>query len=131
MVLGGLTTKEEKVEEGLYRGTVFLGRESGVLVFPSLEPVSGDAEPKVRYYGMTVCTSRSTTSFFLRIFLYVYGAQICSERTLKPSAYNFVFFFFLIPSRPSLASFQRFKWSIDSIFGAILFLQTPLIYVRI
>lgn len=100
-------------------------------MFPSLGPVSGDAEPKVRYYGMTVCTSRSTTSFFLRIFLYVYVAQICSERTLKPSAYNFVFFFFLIPSRPSLASFQRFKWSIDSIFGAILFLQTPLIYIRI
>lgn len=131
MVLGGLTTKEEKVEEGLYRGTVLLGGGgSGVLVFPSLGPVSGDAEPKVRYYGMTVCTSRSTTSFFLRIFLYVYVAQICSERTLKPSAYNFVFFF-LIPSRPSLASFQRFKWSIDSIFGTILFLQTPQIYVRI
>lgn len=92
-------------------------------MFPSLGPVSGDAEPKVRYYGMTVCTSRSITSFFLRIFLYVYEAQICSERTLKPSAYNF--FFFLIPSRPSLASFQRFKLSIDSIFGTILFLKTP------
>lgn len=65
-------------------------------MFPSLGPVSGDAEPKVRYYGMTVCTSRSTTSFFLRIFLYVYVAQICSERTLKPSAYNFVFFFFFL-----------------------------------
>lgn len=85
MVLGGLTTKEEKVEEGLYRGTVFFGGGSGVLVFPSLGPVSGDAEPKVRYYGMTVCTSRSTTSFFSSHF----PVCICSPDMFRKNAEAF------------------------------------------
>lgn len=125
MVLGGLTTKEEKVEEGLYRGTVFFWGGSGVLVFPSLGPVSGDAEPKVRYYGMTVCTSRSTTSFFLRIFLYVYVAQICSERTLKPSAYNFVFFFFLSLLGLLLPPFKDLNGVLTRFLGQFYFYKLP------
>ena len=87
----GLTTKEEKLDEGSYRGTGFFFLRRGAKLnwlFPSHGPLSVGAEPKLEFYIMYLS---EYSSFSLHIFPYLYVAQICSKRTLMPFAYSFIF----------------------------------------
>ena len=119
----GLTTKEEKLEEGSYRGTGYFFEGGGGGKLKGLFP-SHSAEPKLEFYIMYL--SEYSSFFFTFSLMYMWHVQK-EPWCLLP----IILYFFLIASRPSLAPFQRLKCSIDSILGTMSFLQTPQIYARI